>query len=61
MKGRMAQLAGYGEEERSQVPGEAYLNSFGCGNPMAIDQHGKEWKTKIASIKVSAKKKSVYS
>lgn len=34
MKGRMAQLAGYGEEERSQVPEEAYLNSFGCGNPM---------------------------
>ena len=35
MKGRLAQLAGYGEEERSQVPEEAYLSSFGCGNPMA--------------------------
>ena len=35
MKGRLAKLAGYGEEERSQVPEEAYLSSFGCGNPMA--------------------------
>ncbi len=35
MKGKLAQLAGYGEEERSQVPEEAYLNSFGCGNPVA--------------------------
>lgn len=35
MKGRLAQLAGYGEMERSQVPEEAYLSSFGCGNPMA--------------------------
>jgi arsenite methyltransferase len=30
----LAELAGYGEKERSQVPEEAYLNSFGCGNPM---------------------------
>jgi len=35
MKGKMARLAGYGEEERSQVPEEAYLSSLGCGNPMA--------------------------
>ena len=35
-EGRLAQLAGYGQEERSQVPEEAYLNSFGCGNPMAF-------------------------
>lgn len=35
MKGKLAKLAGYGEEERSQVPEEAYQNSFGCGNPMA--------------------------
>jgi ubiquinone/menaquinone biosynthesis C-methylase UbiE len=35
MKGRLAKLAGYGEEERSQVPEEAYISSFGCGNPMA--------------------------
>jgi SAM-dependent methyltransferase len=34
MKGRLAQLAGYGEVERSQVPEEAYLSSFGCGNPL---------------------------
>jgi arsenite methyltransferase len=30
----LADLAGYGEKERSQVPEEAYLSSFGCGNPM---------------------------
>ena len=36
MKGKLAQLAGYGEEERSQVPEEAYLNSFGCGNPVGF-------------------------
>jgi len=35
MKGKLAKLAGYGEEERSKVPEEAYLSSFGCGNPMA--------------------------
>lgn len=35
MKGLMVQTAGYSEEDRSQVPEEAYLNSFGCGNPMA--------------------------
>jgi len=35
MQGRLAKLAGYGEEERAQVPEEAYLSSFGCGNPMA--------------------------
>jgi len=36
MKGKLATLAGYGEAERSQVPEEAYLNSFGCGNPVAF-------------------------
>jgi arsenite methyltransferase len=35
-EGRLAKLAGYGEEERSQVPEEAYLDSCGCGNPMAF-------------------------
>lgn len=35
IKGKLAKLAGYGEEERSQVPEEAYLSSFGCGNPLA--------------------------
>jgi len=35
-EGRLAQLAGYGQEERSQVPEEVYLDSFGCGNPMAF-------------------------
>lgn len=35
MKGKLAVLAGYGDEERAQVPEEAYLNSFGCGNPTA--------------------------
>ena len=38
MKGRLAKLAGYGEKERSQVPEEAYLNSFGCGNPLAFTE-----------------------
>ena len=38
MKGGLALLAGYGEEERSQVPEEAYLNSFGCGNPVAFTE-----------------------
>ncbi len=37
-KGRLAELAGYSEEERSQVPGEVYLSSFGCGNPMAFTE-----------------------
>ena len=36
VKGKLARLAGYGEEERSQVPEEAYLSSFGCGNPVAF-------------------------
>ena len=31
----LAELAGYGEGERSQVPEEAYQSSFGCGNPMS--------------------------
>jgi len=31
----LAELAGYGEEERSQVPEEAYVSSFGCGNPVS--------------------------
>jgi len=30
----LAELAGYDDKERSQVPGEAYNSSFGCGNPM---------------------------
>ena len=34
-EGRVAKLAVYGEEERSQVPEEVYLSSFGCGNPVA--------------------------
>jgi len=38
MRGGLAPLAGYGEEERSQVPEEAYLNSFGCGNPVAFTE-----------------------
>ena len=27
----LAELAGYGDKERSQVPEEAYNSSFGCG------------------------------
>ncbi|MBP1699559.1 MAG: Methyltransferase type 11 [Deltaproteobacteria bacterium] len=30
----LAELAGYGDKERSQVPEEAYNSSFGCGNPL---------------------------
>lgn len=36
MKGRLAELAGYGQEERSQVPEEVFGSSFGCGNPVAL-------------------------
>ncbi len=36
IKGRLAEQAGYGQEERSQVPDEAFASSFGCGNPVAL-------------------------
>ena len=35
-KGRMAQVAGYGEAELQRLPADAVQNSFGCGNPLAF-------------------------
>ena len=36
MKGSMAKVAGYGEEELGRLPADAVQNSFGCGNPLAF-------------------------
>jgi len=36
MKGRMAKVAGYGEEELDRLPADAVQNAFGCGNPLAF-------------------------
>ena len=36
MKGGMAKIAGYGEEELGRLPADAVQNSFGCGNPLAF-------------------------
>ncbi len=36
MKGKMAQVAGYGEAELQRLPADAVQNSFGCGNPLAF-------------------------
>jgi len=36
MKGGMAKVAGYGEEELGRLPADAVQNSFGCGNPLAF-------------------------
>ncbi|MFQ5490869.1 MAG: arsenite methyltransferase [Phycisphaerae bacterium] len=35
-KGAAAKLAGYGQEEFAALPAEAVVNSFGCGNPVAL-------------------------
>jgi len=36
MKGGMAKVAGYTEEDLARLPGDAVQNSFGCGNPLAF-------------------------
>ncbi len=36
MKGGMAKVAGYGQEELGRLPADAVQNSFGCGNPLAF-------------------------
>ena len=36
LKGNFAALAGYTEEQVSQIPEDAVENSFGCGNPLAF-------------------------
>lgn len=35
-KGVVARLAGYTEAETAELPAEAVVNSFGCGNPLAF-------------------------
>jgi arsenite methyltransferase len=35
-KGAAVALAGYAQSELSALPGEAVVNSFGCGNPVAL-------------------------
>ena len=35
-KGAVASLAGYSRKELSNLPADAVLNSFGCGNPLAF-------------------------
>lgn len=37
-KGAAAKLAGYAEGELSAIPGDAVVNSFGCGNPVAFSE-----------------------
>jgi N-acetylglutamate synthase-like GNAT family acetyltransferase/precorrin-6B methylase 2 len=36
MKGSMAKIAGYTEEDLAALPADAVCNSFGCGNPLAF-------------------------
>ncbi len=35
-KGAAAKLAGYAREELAELPDDAVVNSFGCGNPLAF-------------------------
>jgi arsenite methyltransferase len=35
-KSAVAQMAGYTTEELANLPGDAVVNSFGCGNPLAF-------------------------
>ena len=35
-KGAAANFAGYGAQERADLPDDAVVNSFGCGNPLAF-------------------------
>lgn len=37
-KGFVVKLAGYTSEELEALPGEAVVNSFGCGNPLAFSE-----------------------
>lgn len=37
-KGRLAQRAGYAQEELVAIPQDAASNSFGCGNPLAFSE-----------------------
>jgi SAM-dependent methyltransferase len=37
-KGVAAKIAGYAGEELAALPGDAVLNSFGCGNPLAFGE-----------------------
>ena len=37
-KGEAAKIAGYATEELAALPGDAVLNSFGCGNPLAFGE-----------------------
>lgn len=37
-KGVLAKLAGYDSRELSLLPGDAVVNSFGCGNPLAFSE-----------------------
>jgi len=37
-KGAVAKLAGYTREDLEELPSEAVVNSFGCGNPLAYSE-----------------------
>lgn len=37
-KGVAAKLAGYSDQELADLPAEAVINSFGCGNPLAFTE-----------------------
>ena len=37
-KGVVAKLAGYSDKEIAELPSEAVVNSFGCGNPLAFSE-----------------------
>jgi arsenite methyltransferase len=37
-KGAIVKLAGYGREDLAELPPEAVVNSFGCGNPLAFGE-----------------------
>ncbi len=37
-KGVLAKLAGYDARELATLPGDAVVNSFGCGNPLAFSE-----------------------
>ena len=37
-QGVLARMAGYSEEELSDIPGDAVTNSFGCGNPLSFSE-----------------------
>ena len=39
-KGVLALLAGYSAEELKSIPKDAAVNSFGCGNPLAMSEIG---------------------